>query len=173
MENINLGYYIISAITAVVSGLISGLGSSYLWSWITRKICFPKLEIDDKMTLDNTNRVVIIHNRDSRFGAYDVNCYMDCEFTYNGNSYKYCLVSDNIPYIKANSEDIIRVKLPQKVSIKDKEGNEINMIDAFYKSPDGVILISIVCQNKYGVKNSPIKKKLVKKNVLVHYNDNL
>ena len=45
MEKIETSYYIISLVSAILSGLIS----SYIWSWITRKLCFPQLEIDERV----------------------------------------------------------------------------------------------------------------------------
>jgi len=90
---------------------------------------------------------------------------MDCEFTYDGKSYSYCLASDNIAYLKAQTDYDIRVKLPQRIEIKKHNGKAIKLIDAFYKAHDGVIKVTVVCQNKYGVKRLPIQSIAVKKEI--------
>lgn len=141
-------------VVPICVALCSGILSSFLWWLITRRVCFPELDVDKNITADNNdNKIVYIKNKHNRFGAYDIYCYIEYMFTYKGRLIKYKLPPKTINYLKALGEEDISVKLPIK-EIINKDGTRELLSNAFYNSLDGKVYIRIVYQNKYGIKHS-------------------
>ena len=138
----------------VVIALSSGIISSFIWWLITRRVCFPSLDVCKNIVADNNeNKTIKIKNNHNRYGAYDVYCYIEYIFTYNGRLIKYNLPPKTINYLNALGEEEISVKLPAK-EIINKDGTRELLSNAFYKSIDGKAYVKIVYQNKYGIKHS-------------------
>lgn len=138
----------------IIVALTSGIISSFLWWLITRRVCFPSLDVGENIVADNNgNKTIKIKNNHNRYGAYDIYCYIEYMFTYNGRLIKYNLPPKAINYLKALGEDEVSVKFPTK-EIINKDGTKELLSNAFYKSIDGKAYVKIVYQNKYGIKHS-------------------
>lgn len=145
-----LGNFVVPIIVALASGILS----SFLWWLITRKVCFPTIDVDENIILEsNGDKIVKVRNKDAKYGAYDITCYVEYRFTYKNRRLKCSLIPRNIPYIKALGEEDILVNLPTR-EIGNEDEKRILLVDAFNQSVDGKLHIKIVAQNKYGVKKN-------------------
>lgn len=141
--------------------IVGGVISSGIWWYMTKTICFPSFEISKKIKdYEYGRKMLEIKNTSKRYGGYNIECYGEYIFSYNGRTIKYPLQPKSLFYLKAGDSEEISVKIPNRVTID----NNISLEDAFYQSSDGVLLIRLVYQNKFGIKRTftpsmPVQKE--------------
>ena len=147
--------FILPLLLAIIGGVIS----SGLWWLMTRILCFPTFEVSKEIKdYENGRKRIEIKNTSKRYGGYNIECYGEYSFSYNGRPIKYKLPPRSLSYLKAGEGEDINVKIPSNATI-DKNSLE----NAFYQSSNGVLMIRLVYQNKFGIKRSFVSPYPVQK----------